>query len=185
MSEIPNKDERIKSEQAHIASMKQMIAFCEQSIKTSEEAIGRLKESTKPPDDVRDVPRAIIGVEFADSGTTYRRYRVSSGMIFGEYISSAYKTSDIYFFMTERFARIFREKSELIAKCLWFKWLYDRDFVPDWKDNSCKYGVCMRNGNFDVDLVRFSDFNAIYFSSIEIAQKCVEWLNMLEEKNEA
>ncbi len=93
-------------------------------------------------------------------------------------------------FPTANFAEIFNKKTQFIADLLYFKWLYDRDFKPDWNnEKSQKWCVfynssrCEYDVGFDffcsstADIYFCSDATAVYFSSQEIAKKCADWLN--------
>lgn len=86
-------------------------------------------------------------------------------------------------FPTVKFAEMFREKAQLIADCLLFKWLYDREFVPVWNGYDENFKVC-----FDTESKRYEaecntryENNNVYFSTKEIAEKCAEWLNYRRE----
>lgn len=91
-------------------------------------------------------------------------------------------------FKTEEFAEIFREKTQSIADLLHFKWLYDRDYTPNWKNRySDKWYIFYDNSSFCEYVVRYTNFlvinETIYFSSKEIAQKCADWLNSRNTRN--
>ena len=87
-------------------------------------------------------------------------------------------------FKTKEYAELFYNKTQFIADCLHFKYLYDRDYKPDWNlrwiskyfivyDHDEKCYIVMRNMTDET-------IETVYFSSNEIAQKCADWLN---EKN--
>jgi len=85
-------------------------------------------------------------------------------------------------FPTIKFAEMFRKKAQFIADCLLFKWHYDRNYVPDFSlsnNYETMYAVA-----YDPEAKLYQwctesyiDYNQIYFSSEEIAEKCAEWLN--------
>lgn len=96
---------------------------------------------------------------------------------------------------TREFAELFREKSEFLLRCIYFKWYYDRDYVPDWKSDYCNKWYVYKEyskehgANVPEYIVGVSDTgdeNHIYFSSRKIAEKCAEWLNYVygEKKEE-
>lgn len=84
-------------------------------------------------------------------------------------------------FLSEKYAKKFADKTQFIADMLHFKYLYDKDYEPNWdSEDELKFGVyynnktkkfewCYKNISLNVETV--------YFSSAELAQKCVDWLN--------
>lgn len=91
-------------------------------------------------------------------------------------------------FKTEKYAQMYSEKTQHIADLLHFKWLYDRDFEPDWDDkNEKKYTVwyCPDEKKFLIDITSRSEYRAaVYFSTAELARKCADWLNRKAGRNE-
>lgn len=87
-------------------------------------------------------------------------------------------------FPIEEYAKKLQKLNKFNGMMLAFKWCYDRDYEPDWNDmNQFKYYV-EHNSKSDSFGVRYnisSRFNLVYFSSYEIAQKCVDWLNRLTD----
>lgn len=82
-------------------------------------------------------------------------------------------------FLSEEYARIFAEKTQFIADMLHFKYLYDRDYKPDWGNSKKrKWYVCCNEHRYvcDCSLV-YHNTPVVYFSSEEIAERCAEWLN--------
>lgn len=85
-------------------------------------------------------------------------------------------------FKTEKIAKLFAEKIQIIADQLYFKELYDADYVPDWDDRyGTKFYVVYSNYSPKAYIVNncryFANYETVYFSSYEIAQKCADWLN--------
>ena len=90
-------------------------------------------------------------------------------------------------FKTKKIAELFAQKTQAIADQLYFKELYDADYVPDWSDgcglklyiayNNSRYpktyfvGICCGSAGGET----------VYFSSYEIAKKCADWLNSRKE----
>ena len=87
-------------------------------------------------------------------------------------------------------AHLFSDKTQIIADQLYFKELYDADFVPDWSDGcglkfylvQLKLHLVYNNSSYPktyfVDYCRCrTSGETVYFSSYEIAQKCADWLN--------
>lgn len=79
-------------------------------------------------------------------------------------------------------ARIKKFNDMLMA----FKWCYDSDYVPDWNSSTTKYYVGYNPGT--QTYVVFSAFsychNIIYFSNLDIAQSCADWLNSMDPNGE-
>lgn len=85
---------------------------------------------------------------------------------------------------TEEYALMAQKMKIFNDKLLAFKWCYDRDYVPNWRDVSeTKYIVNFDNTDrlYAVDEHTTWSLPAVWFSSEEIAQKCADWLNSLEE----
>lgn len=83
-------------------------------------------------------------------------------------------------FLSQDIACTFSKRTSLMAQLLYFKSIYDEDFVPDWNDwNQIKY-IIEYNNNEQRWATRFhrsTDIpGAVYFSSESIAQKCCDWL---------
>lgn len=82
-------------------------------------------------------------------------------------------------FKSREMAELFAKKTQFIAECLFWKELYDKDYVPDLKDSNSKYAVVFDHYTncYKVASYIFSDFGIVYFSSEEIAVKCAYWMN--------
>ena len=86
-------------------------------------------------------------------------------------------------FKTKKIAKLFVEKTQAIADQLYFKELYDPDFVPDWSDGcGLKFYIVYNNSSYPktyfVDnCCGCASGETVYFSSYEIAKKCADWLN--------
>lgn len=87
-------------------------------------------------------------------------------------------------FLSEEYAEVFAEKTQFIADMLHFKWLYDRDYIPDWSNNSTpKWRVCYNGCVYECDNnYTYRNPSVVYFSSEEIAEKCADWLNKKKGK---
>ena len=86
-------------------------------------------------------------------------------------------------FKTKKIAELFAQKTQAIADQLYFKELYDANFVPDWSDGcGLKFYIVYNNSSYPktyfVDnCCGCASGETVYFSSYEIAQKCADWLN--------
>ena len=66
-----------------------------------------------------------------------------------------------------------------------FKWCYDREYEPDWKDNDeSKFTVYYDGEEYTSDEMVTYHAATVYFHSREIAQKCAYWLNNIDPKGE-
>ena len=125
-------------------------------------------------------------------------YSVENGneMYFVDYSGEVY--SDGFFtnylanekhraFKTKKIAELFAQKTQAIADQLYFKELYDPDFVPDWSDGcGLKFYIVYNNSSYPktyfVDnCCGCASGETVYFSSYEIAKKCADWLNSRKE----
>lgn len=161
----------------------------------------------KIPDDVRDIPttypveaysrgdrgnRTVDSFGFyADSPDDILGFTLGdteSGTVSYWYDPTSNKEClDNHFtFPTENLAKMFREKAQLIADCIFFKWFYDRWFVPVWNGCNDNWLVVYdeREKCYVVGCYNNLRHNMVYFSSEEMAQKCAEWLNYKYKKGE-
>lgn len=98
------------------------------------------------------------------------------------YFAGGIATAKHRAFKTQEIAELFAEKTQAIADQLYFKELYDADYVPDWDDGfETKFYVVYSNYNPKTYIVNncryFANYETVYFSSYEIAQKCADWQN--------
>ena len=90
-------------------------------------------------------------------------------------------------FKTKKIAKLFVEKTQAIADQLYFKELYDADYVPDWSDDwGSKFYILYNNSSYPKAYFFSRCYccasgETVYFSSYEIAQKCADWLNSRKE----
>ena len=81
-------------------------------------------------------------------------------------------------FKTEKYAQMYREKTQFIADLLHFKWLFDRDFYPENNFPGAQWTIMLDDDHkFAVTTNRNAQPGDIYFSTKELAQKCADWLN--------
>ncbi|MBR1527772.1 MAG: hypothetical protein IJ642_00550 [Oscillospiraceae bacterium] len=85
------------------------------------------------------------------------------------------------FFRSGEMADMFAAKTQMIANCLFFKELHDREYT---ETDSFRQGDEMSYVAFDYIQNCYAVFktccennNAVFFSTPEIAQKCADWLN--------
>ena len=84
-------------------------------------------------------------------------------------------------FLSEEYAKNFAKKTQFIADMLHFKYLYDRNYEPNWdaKDELkffVYYNAETKKFNWSFVSV-FEEIESVYFSSRQLAERCVEWLN--------
>lgn len=82
-------------------------------------------------------------------------------------------------FKSKNYAKIFADSTQLIADQLHFKYLYDRDYKPDWRTGEGKYIVIFDyvNGYFYENFEVGCGASAVQFSTKELAKRCADWLN--------
>ena len=86
---------------------------------------------------------------------------------------------------TEEYALMAQKMKIFNDKLLAFKWCYDRDYQPDWEETSEHKYVVLFNpseSRFVVGYFVSRIVNIVYFGTKDIAQKCADWLNSLDEK---
>ena len=96
----------------------------------------------------------------------------------------AYKKYPYYKYPSIEVGIMARVIKDLNDKMLVFKWCYDWDYTPDWKnDNQAKWFVFWDNSNerFNISYSVTLDYGVVYFSKEDIANKCAEWLNSLNK----
>ena len=84
-------------------------------------------------------------------------------------------------FLSEEYAKMFAKKTQFIADMLHFKYLYDRDYEPNW-DSDVEQKYCVyynaKTKRFEWTFrSTYAIFESVYFSTPELARKCVDWLN--------
>ena len=111
-----------------------------------------------------------------------------SGEVFSDGFSPNYFVNEKHrAFKTKKIAELFAQKTQAIADQLYFKELYDPDYVPDWNDGcGSKFYIVYNNSSYPktyfVDnCCGCASGETVYFSSYEIAKKCADWLNSRKE----
>lgn len=87
---------------------------------------------------------------------------------------------DFNYFHTKTYAKEFSRKCKMIAMMLHCSWYVDRYYTPDWNNVSVeKYLVVFNHyrGKFSVRASYFEESTPVYFSTMEAAQKCANWMN--------
>lgn len=88
-------------------------------------------------------------------------------------------------FWDQKYAEQSKQLTAFNNKLLAFKWCYDRDYEPvfsgDYGNRAYYVYYDSEDNKYDYDWQNVCHINVIYFSSKEIAQKCCDWLNSLEE----
>lgn len=87
-------------------------------------------------------------------------------------------------FKSERMAKLFAEKTQFLADSLYWKELYDKDYVPDWDSNISKWAIYFSHTTkrYYIGCNNNWDNGMIYFSSEHIAQGLADWLNRKRER---
>lgn len=93
-----------------------------------------------------------------------------------------------YQFLSREYADEAARLYKMICMQLAFKWCHDRDYVPDWTNaDKFKWYVYRdtKNHSYASSYVcRSKNCADVYFSSEEIAQKCADWLNSINNGSE-
>lgn len=89
-------------------------------------------------------------------------------------------------FKSPEMAEEFRQKSQFIADALYWKQLFDADYVADWESDEEKWVVYYDHSlhKYVTDYTFAWDCAWIIFSSYEIAKSFAEWLNSRKESEE-
>lgn len=87
-------------------------------------------------------------------------------------------------FKSEHMAKLFTEKTQFLADCLYWKELYDKDYVPDWDSNISKWAIYFSHTTkrYYIGCNNNWDNGMIYFSDEHIAQGLADWLNRKRER---
>jgi len=83
------------------------------------------------------------------------------------------------FYPTEELANKASQMKKFNDATLLFKWMYDRDFEPDWSTwSGARHYVIYNDNTKKFEANRSATHtNLIYFSSAKIAKACADWLN--------
>lgn len=167
------------------AELQAQISAMRESIQAQQKKLDELEKQLENAklDDI-DKPLEIENSKAAYFVTTYGDV-YSSDIIAGELYQIANNRHRL--FKSEKYAEMYREKTQFTANLLHFKWLYDREYEPDWDNkNEKKYTVwyCPDEKNFMIDITASEYREAVYFSTGKLAKKCADWLNRKAGRNE-
>ena len=167
------------------AELQAQISAMRESIQAQQKKLDELEKQLENAklDDI-DKPLEIENSKAAYFVTTYGDV-YSSDIIAGELYQIANNRHRL--FKSEKFAEMYREKTQHIADLLHFKWLFDRDYEPDWDDKrEKKYTVWYYpdEKKFMIDIPTSEYRAAVYFSTQKLAKKCADWLNRKAGRNE-
>lgn len=132
------------------------------------------KNETRVPDNLR-----------FQNGETCYSMATTGATIDGRYNDDDYtdhvSTLTRRLFKTREYAELFAEKTQFIADCLHFKYLYDRDYEPNWdSDDEQKFCVYYNHKTKKYDCsfrITYQVVGSVYFSTWELAKRCADWLN--------
>lgn len=84
-------------------------------------------------------------------------------------------------YLTKELAEQAKKLKDFNDKLLAFKYCYDLDYKPvfsgDYDNRAYFVYYDSEDGKYDWNYVTVSNYNVVYFSTKEIAQKCANWLN--------
>lgn len=169
------------------AELQAQISAMRESIQAQQERLDELEKQLESADELDNIdkPLEIENGKEIYFVTTYGAVLSSDIIVVGSYQIANNRHR---LFKSEKYAEMYREKTQHIADLLHFKWLFDRDYEPDWRDeNENKYTVwyCPDEKKFMIDITPRSEYRAtVYFSTAELARKCADWLNRKAGRNE-
>lgn len=152
--------------QAQISAMRD-------SIQAQQEKLDELEKQLDSADELDDIDKPL---EIDSCDTVY--YVTEAGTIsimYGASTNVPFYNVRHRTFKQLKYAEMYREKTQFIADLLHFKWLYDRDYEPDW--GHAQWTITKYDDKYVSVLSAWEQDNCIYFSNKEIAQKCADWLN--------
>jgi hypothetical protein len=166
------------------AELQTQISAMRESIKSQQERLDELEKQLESANELDDIDKPL---EIENDEEVY--YISDVGIICRKSGRDSYiLNTQNRAFKQLKYAEMYREKTQHIADLLHFKWLFDRDYEPDWSDeNENKYTVwyCYDEKKFMIDITPRSEYRAaVYFSTAELAKKCADWLNRKAEYNE-
>lgn len=146
--------------------------------------IKNLKEKLAEMQDEPEIPDMPV---FHANETYWRMYptleHIKDSVLRFDYDGECYNL-----FHTKEYAQEFAKKCKLIAMMLHCKWYLDRDYVPDWNNhNEEKFHPLFNHDSHEFIACsygsRFVDGGWVFFSTVENAQKCADWLNKHWKEN--
>lgn len=155
------------------AELQAQISAMRESIQAQQEKIDELEKQLDSADEFADIDKPL---EIDSCDTVY--YVTEAGTIS---IMCGTSTNVPFYnvrhraFKQLKYAETYREKTQFIADLLHFKWLYDRDYEPDW--GHAQWTITNHDGKYVPVLSAWEQDADIYFSTKEMAQKCADWLN--------
>lgn len=167
------------------AELQAQISAMRESIQAQQERLDELEKQLESTDELDEIdkPLEIKDDEaiycLSDTGCIIRMFGRTTSVPFMNVLHRVFKS--------EKYAAMYSEKTQFIADLLHFKWLYDRDFEPDWDNPSeDKYTVwyCPDEKNFLIDITSSQYVATVYFSTAKLARKCADWLNRKAGRNE-
>lgn len=150
----------------------------------------KLEEMQEKPE-IPDFPEFTIGDDYYPHirwESTPRKCTVDSFNT--DYCKKPRTVEMNYFhFHSAEYYHSFESKCKLIAMMLHCKWYLDRDYVPDWNNhNEEKFHPLFNHDSHEFIACsygsRFVDGGWVYFSTVENAQKCADWLNEHWKEND-
>lgn len=122
---------------------------------------------------------------FLDDDSEIRSFDEDGTCSFEE--AERFSKSPYQHYLTEELAEQAKKLKDFNDKLLAFKYCYDLDYKPDWDDTDTLKYMVYHSGSthmYDIDYVSGWNVHTVYFSSKEIAKKCVDWLNVIDPDGE-
>lgn len=145
-------------------------------------------ETTRIPKSAADVPKVLpwkngskYYVNFLNDKDVEEMYELEEYKFFLYYNNSDIRSCR-RLFQSREYAQYFADECQHIADMLHIKYLYDRDYKPNWEDDSEKKYFVYYNcnvGRFCVEYTKSYIYSPVCFSNEEVAKLCAEWLTYL------
>ena len=159
------------------------IKDCERTIDELSRKLYELKQQVKQKD-INDIPVDEIPCYFTkDEYDKYMWVVDYDGRVL-KMPSDNFLVGNARYFLNSEDAKEFQRKTSFIAKCMYFKRKYDRDFIPDWNNQSQHKWYLMYDHfieNYRILSAESLETSLVYFSSKDIAKKCLEWINYIDK----
>lgn len=156
------------------AELQAQISAMRENIKAQQDKLDELEKQLESADELDDIDRP-LKIEGDD-----QIYYVTGAGEIQVALGAAAPHIPFYnarhrAFKQVKYAEMYMEKTQHIADLLHFKWLYDRDYEPDWR--SAQWTISKYYDKY-VPLLSVCERDTdVYFTNKEIAQKCADWLN--------
>lgn len=171
-------------------TLENKIKDCEETINELMQKLHELKQEVKQSKniiekDIRDISTDEIPFYFTRNEYNKYAWVVNYDGNISQIPCDALRMENNRYFLSAEDAEEFSCKTSFIARCMYFKRRYDRDFIPDWNNQSQhKWYLIYDHFIEDYRIASAESFETslVYFSSKDVAQKCADWLKHIDEQ---